>query len=288
MNSSQTFVQKLYAGIAAILLLTVVLCVLAASNLSTVVTDYDRLMETHSEALLQAQQMETLLGQKFTAFQSFLLTGSARYRQGTVQDHMAIQAIEQHLRQKELTPDAQSKLAQIASDQAGLWSRVQAGLQRRAEPNASLREMAAYYEQEIAPRAHALDADFEAFAKYERDQRNEAKRTTFAHATNAIWITASLAALAVILGGAIAWVLTRGLTRQVGGAIAHLQNSSSELQAASKQQATGSGEQAAAMSEVATTMKELLATSRQITENAQRVAGIAEETAAAAQAGDRA
>ena len=79
---------------------------------------------------------------------------------------------------------------------------------------------------------------------------------------------------------AIAFFLTRALTRQIGTAVGHVQSSSAELQAAANQQATGAKEQATAMSEITTTISELLATSRQIAESAQRVAQIAEQTAA--------
>jgi CHASE3 domain sensor protein len=100
--------------------------------------------------------------------------------------------------------------------------------------------------------------------------------------------------LAVILWGgltgmivvaAIGWLITRLLTRQIGGAVGHVQSSSAELQAAANQQATGLREQATAMTEITTTITELLVTSRQIAESAQRVVQIAEQTAGGARSG---
>jgi methyl-accepting chemotaxis protein len=85
--------------------------------------------------------------------------------------------------------------------------------------------------------------------------------------------------------GAVGWLITASLTRQIGSAVGHVQSSSSELQAAANQQATGSREQATSMSEITTTITELLATSRQIAESAQRVAQIAEQTAGGARSG---
>jgi methyl-accepting chemotaxis protein len=81
-------------------------------------------------------------------------------------------------------------------------------------------------------------------------------------------------------------LITRSLSRQIGGSVGQIQSSSAELQAAANQQATATKEQATAMSEISTTISELMATSRQIAESARRVAHIAGQTAAAARSGD--
>lgn len=82
------------------------------------------------------------------------------------------------------------------------------------------------------------------------------------------------------------FLITRSLSRQIGGSVGQIQSSSTELQASANQQATATKEQATAMSEISTTISELLATSRQIAESAQHVAQIAGQTAAAARSGD--
>jgi len=82
-------------------------------------------------------------------------------------------------------------------------------------------------------------------------------------------------------------LIVRGLGRQIGTAIQHIQRSSTELEAAATQQVRGSKEQSVASTEVSTTIRELVATSRQIAESAQRVTRIASDTAQAAQEGER-
>jgi methyl-accepting chemotaxis protein len=84
----------------------------------------------------------------------------------------------------------------------------------------------------------------------------------------------------------VGFLITRSLSRQIGGSVGQIQSSSAELQAAANQQATATKEQATAMTEISTTISELLATSRQIAESAQHVAHIAGQTAAAARSGD--
>ena len=85
---------------------------------------------------------------------------------------------------------------------------------------------------------------------------------------------------------AVAFLITRSLSSQIGQAVQHVQNSSVELQSTANQQASGAKESSTAMNEIATTISELLATSQQIAESAQRVAHVAEESSAAARTGD--
>jgi len=92
--------------------------------------------------------------------------------------------------------------------------------------------------------------------------------------------------LCLLLVTTVGFLITRSLSRQIGGTVGQIQSSSTELQAAANQQATATKEQATAMTEISTTISELLATSRQIAESAQHVAHIAGQTAAAARSGD--
>lgn len=85
------------------------------------------------------------------------------------------------------------------------------------------------------------------------------------------------ALIIVIIGAGV--YITRGLRRQIGMAVEHVQSSSTELQAAATQQAAGAREQASATTEVSTTVKELLSTFRQIAGSAQQVSQAADETA---------
>jgi methyl-accepting chemotaxis protein len=105
-----------------------------------------------------------------------------------------------------------------------------------------------------------------------------------ANGARSVIIIGTLLCLLVVTGAG--FLITRSLSRQIGGSVGQIQSSSTELQAAANQQATATKEQATAMSEISTTISELLATSRQIAESAQRVAHIAGQTAAAARSGD--
>jgi methyl-accepting chemotaxis protein len=92
--------------------------------------------------------------------------------------------------------------------------------------------------------------------------------------------------LCLLLVTIVGFLITRSLSRQIGGSVGQIQSSSTELQAAANQQATATKEQTIAMTEISTTISELMATSRQIAESAQHVAHIAGQTASAARSGD--
>jgi methyl-accepting chemotaxis protein len=120
----------------------------------------------------------------------------------------------------------------------------------------------------------------------ERDrlkQRADEVETESGGARTTILAGTLLCLLFVVAGGV---VITRSLTDQVGSAVRHVQQSTSELQAVANQQASGAKESSTSMTEITTTMSELLATSRQIAESAQRVSAVAEQTAGAARAGE--
>jgi methyl-accepting chemotaxis protein len=115
------------------------------------------------------------------------------------------------------------------------------------------------------------------------EQRAEEGAAAANGAKSVIFFGTLLCLLLVTIVGSL---ITRSLSRQIGGSVGQIQSSSAELQAAANQQATASKEQATAMTEISTTISELLATSRQIAESAQRVAHIAGQTAAAARSGN--
>lgn len=129
---------------------------------------------------------------------------------------------------------------------------------------AVVQEMASAEEELLRQRAQDVDA--------------AARRVT-----NVLLFGALIAVLVVFTVG---WFIVRGLDRQIGTVVQHLQSSAAELQAAATQQVKGAKGQAATTTEVSTTMHELVSTSRQIAESAQQVTVLANETTSVAQTGD--
>lgn len=281
-----TFGQKITAGFAVTLALTLLIGGVTIATLHHVVEKKDRLVTQYAENLISAQLLDSLYAKQSAQNRAFLLTGDQTYLVAAQEFRKdfagTVLAIDANL----TNPDARRQVERIQTAEASYQAGARTLLQARTVGTTSETIMRRF-ESELAPHAEALSREIETFKRLERDLLEKAKERSTQDAEQGSFLVLLIAALALGIASATAVVLTRSLSRQIGSTIQHLQSSSSELHAAANQQATGSGEQAAAMTEVSTTMKELLSTSRQIADSAQQVARIAEETATAARSGDR-
>lgn len=242
---------------------------------------------THSRAISEhIAQLMSLLGDAETGQRGFVITGDDAFLEPHTTAIAAIPATIKELRDL-ITGDADQRRRLDEVD--GLIGRKLAELQRTIalRRTAGLEAAAKVIGEGSGKRL--MDDLRRVVGEMDRDEhdrlkvRGEEVEAAAAGARMAIgWGTL----LSLLLSAAVALILTRALTSQVGSAVRHVQSSSAELQAAANQQVTGAKEQAAAMSEITTTITELLATSRQIAESAQRVARIAGETASSARGGD--
>lgn len=285
MTRAWTFGQKLAVGFAVPLCLTMVIGGVSAFTLSNVVTEKDALVTRYAGPIHDVQRLDTLLTEIMAANRGYLLT---RNPTSLAQVEAASQAFDQLLaslsaRLKETDGERLERIRQASHG----YRDAMAAAVRARQTGGSVEAVAAAFERDVLPKSRALKNETKAFSELKAADMETAKRVSTQQAEQATWTIGAIALLAVGLAMAIAVVLTRTLSRQIGSAVHHLQSSSTELQAAANQQATGSGQQATAMTEVSTTMRELLATSKQIAESAQRVAAIAEETASAARSGDQ-
>jgi len=284
--SRWTFGQKITAGFAVTLALTLLMGGVTIAALQSVVANKERLVTQYAENLISAQRLDGLHAKQSTQNRGYLLTGEQRFLDRAQEFSQAfaetLRAIDMNL----TIPEARRQLERIQAAESAYQAGATPLLQAR-EAGAPGEAIMRRFDLELAPQALAVEREIDAFKTLERSLLNAAQERSTRNAQQASLLVMAIAALAIGLATATAVWLTRSLSRQIGSSIQHLQSSSTELHAAANQQATGSGEQAAAMSEVSTTMKELLSTSRQIAESAQQVARIAEETAIAARSGDR-
>lgn len=278
-----TFGQKIAAGFAVTLVLTLLIGMIAAFTLRSVVTEKDRLVSEYADTMIDLQRLNTLAAEGMANNRGFLLAGQAEYLERARESREAFETTWRRVAPRAAGADA----SRVEDVQSAYWAGA-GDLLRQRQGGASIETLVQRFDAVLAPKARALKEELTAFVDRERQEMEQARRASTEAANQAIWVVGSAVSFAILLGVAVAVFLTRTLTRQIGSAIHHLQSSSTELQAAANQQATGSGEQASAMSEVSTTMKELLTTSRQIAVSAQRVAAIAQETTAAARSGDAA
>jgi methyl-accepting chemotaxis protein len=285
MTAHRTFTQKVGAGFAVTVLLTVTIGVVGVVALRQTVSAMDRVAVVDAQQLVDMQRLRVAAERKVVGARTFLLTGSPVYLDQMRDARSDFTALSSTLKNNLTTPDERSLLdAVIAaeSDHQRALDAVIALRQSGADMSTVVRE----FDGRAAPARDALDQKINTFTSREQVRLDAARHASTARASTAGTILVVLAIVAALLAAAIAVVLTRALGRQIGTAVGQVQTSSTELEAAATQQAAGARQEATAMSEITTTFNELMVTSRQIADSAQRVSQIAEETAAAARSGD--
>lgn len=283
MSRTWTFGRKIAAGFVALVALVLLISGISMYSLATVVASKDRVIDTHARRLVNAEKLQGTLTRKSSAGRGYLLTGDASFLTQVKEARSEFTSLLAELRREASAEDVQ------VIDRA---ARVEAEHQQIFQTAFSLRRtqvtavaVATTFDDDVAPKRDELRQVISAFIDRQKNLLETSKLAATSTATTAMTSVLLVALLVVIVAIVVAVVLTRGLSRQIGSAVQHVQSSSSELQSAANQQATGSKEQASAMNEITTTIRELLATSRQIAESAQRVAHIAAETAAGAKKG---
>jgi methyl-accepting chemotaxis protein len=285
MTHQWTFQKKVSAGFTVMVCLAALTAAVAVYALRAVVASKDRVMSVNAQNLIGAARWSTAVEQEIAGFRGFLLAGDERMierRKAAMQD---FEELSRSLEQSVYTDEGKHMLAEVKRSNDALMA-AQDSIIAQRRSNVRLEVLAQEVERQAIPIHDSLIRQVEAVVDREQRLLQQARDESTANASRASTIVVSLAALAVLFAGLTAFFLSRALSRQIGSAVQHVQNSSAELQTTANQQATGAREAASAMNEVTTTMSELLVTSRQILESAQRVAHIAQETAGAARAGD--
>lgn len=282
-----TFGQKIAAGFAAVVALTLLSSVLNVRTLRAVVADKDRVLTENAASLVDAAKFQAAIEWKVAAVRGFLLTGKDANLQRLAEADTEVARILRQLKsQAAANEEAAALLARI--EQAhGEYVPVASHAVTLKQGGTPMEEVAKIFDETVAPKRLALDKLVDEFVAHEERLLEVAKAASTAAAAAAQRTTVIIIIITVVVAIALALFLSRRLGRDIGAAIQHIRSASAELQSAASQQATGAKETATSMNEISTTVSELLATSRQIAESAQRVAHISEETTGAAKAGDQ-
>lgn len=285
MTRNWTFGQRVGTGFAVTILLAAAIGVIAILAIQDAVLSKDRVIAVDLPLLLQVHDARVAYEARSSGLRGYLLTGEEPMLEQIRASRTDAAAALERLR-RELASEEERRLVDSIVRAEQEYDRAIDGIvaARQAAPG-DLAAVARDFTDRVVPRREALESASQAFVDAKERRVDEARRASSDAAAGARSLVIAITVIAALFGAAVAFVLTRSLSRQVGSAVAQVQGSSAELQAAANQQATGSREQATAMNEIATTISELLATSRQIAESAQRVAQIAADTAGAAGGG---
>lgn len=282
-----TFGQKVAAGFAVSVVLTVAMGAVSVYTLRRVVADKDRVIDVNAQLMIDAEKLRVLSEERAATLRAFLLLREPRFLQDLQTNRTTFDAELTALQSRAYTEESRQLLTQIALTEADLLSATEqlvALRQKEAAPDVAIRA----WDDLVLPKRQILAQQLATFVALEQTLLTAAKQAATDNASAATAWVVTIVVVAALFAIAVAILLTRTLGRQIGTAVQHVQSSSAELQSAATQQATGTKEQVTAMNEITTTIKELLTTSRQIAESAQGVARIAAETATMARGGDSA
>lgn len=277
-----TFGQKLAGGFAAVVGITLLLGWMAVGSLKSMLKDKDHVLTVNAANLVQAQALEAAIDGMAAAARGYLLTRDDKFLASQAEARAEFDDAIGQLKRN--NPESHDDLDAIEKVQAD-WKRGNDRIVALRRERSVVDPIAKSFEDEVYPLRADLKRRIDSFSDEQQRVLDQATQASARRADNAVTSMDTLIALAVLLAAALAVLLTRLLSRQIGAAIQHVQSSSSELQAAANQQASGAREQSSSMAEISTTISELLATSRQIAESAQRVSAMAGQSARAASQG---
>jgi methyl-accepting chemotaxis protein len=286
MPQDWTFGQRLGAGLAVIVALTLAIGAVAVRALRSVVESKDRVITVDSQLLVDAQRLRAAVERKGGAVRGFLLARDEKLLDQMQEARGEFKATLARLKDQTSAEEGGRLLEAVERAEADHQQASDAAIAIRRGDRDALEASARAFDEQVAPRRDRLDAAVNSFVARQERLMEEARQASSLAASSASATVLGISAAVLLAAIGVAVLLTRTLGRQISSAVGKVESSSAELQAAASQQAAGSKEQATAMSEITTTISELLATSRQIAESARRVAQIAGQTAKAAGTGE--
>jgi methyl-accepting chemotaxis protein len=285
MAKTWTFGQKLGAGFGLVVILTLVTATVGLYALRAVVQAKDEVIRHSGQDLIDAERIRAAMQREVANAYGFLLTGEQRFITGQREANASFASALEAIKGRGTSTEGQNLLAAIENTEAEHQAEIDQIIEQR-RPQQQVATLLVGFDQRVLP---AFDVfadnvrDFVSLSERERDTGMEAASRL---ASNAMSILVAVGIGTLLLAVAIAMLLTRALSRQIGSSVQHIRSSSAELQAAATQQATGAKEQATAMNEITTTIGELLATSRQIAESGRHVAKMAADSAQSSRTGE--
>lgn len=285
MNKNWTFGQKLTAGYVVMLVFVILTSAIAIYALRAVVASKDRVISVNAQILLDTEKMHSEMEKMIAQVRGYIISPEERFVGHLRTSRESFAATLARIRMKLVTDEGRRLLDAVdrnAVEYRQVADQVIALKREQAKPELIIRA----FDEKLLPVRDQFDEGIRLFSAFEEQHLADAKQAASDTASEAVNAVLAIALVTTLFAIAVAVLLSRTLSRQIGAAVGHVQSSSAELQAAASQQASGAKEQAGAMAEISTTISELVATSRQIAESAQRVAKIAEQTASSARSGE--
>ncbi|MEV6302626.1 methyl-accepting chemotaxis protein [Actinoplanes sp. NPDC051861] len=285
MASTSTFSSRLVGGFALTVGLALLMGAASVTALTTVTSSKDDVIRASSEQLSESLVLGTVAEQRIADYRAYLLNPSADNLKNFTADRTAFLDKIKELRAR-ITDPVTRRLLDAVAQAEGVYTAALEPVVERRRSLTSLADITQLNASQVPPARRALKQAIAELSAGVQTDLDQARRASSRTATRSIILIGVLVGLSVVSATLIAYRLSRGLRREVGSAVSHIQSSSAQLEAAAATQAVGGQDQSSAMNEITATINELMITSRLIADNAQRVSKIAEDTTQAARSGD--
>lgn len=284
MEKQWTVGRKIAMGLGGLALITVFVSAMAMYALNSVVAAKDRVINVEARTLIDNQEVGALFDAKVADARGYLLTLDEHHLESMRKNRSQFAAALELLRNDVSNAEDKKTVAEIERLEREHQAALDAAFELR-RTNAPLQDVIALFEKRAAPLRIEVQQQQDLFKTRTEQHMSGAKEAATAFADRMNVLLLIIAALSVIVAIVVSIILSRGLARQIGTAIQHVQTSSTQLQSATAEQVAGTREQTSAVAEVSATLKELVSTARQMMENAQRVTRVAEEASSSARTG---
>ena len=140
----------------------------------------------------------------------------------------------------------------------------------------------------VIPARDRIQPAIRSLVNDERAQTHAVAAATVSLASRTQWALLGLGVVALVVGAALAWGLTRSIVGPLRDSISTLASAASEILASTTQQASGTAEEATAVQETSATVDEVRQTAQVAAQKARAVTEEAQRTAQVSQDGQRA
>ncbi|MFN3652132.1 MAG: methyl-accepting chemotaxis protein [Armatimonadota bacterium] len=269
-RGSWTVGRRVAAGYAVILTLLLILTISTVASLVATAVGFREAMEERDQVLQDARSVERTLVAAQVGSLRYLLTGDRRFVENWRSQAEAGAEVLRRLANTSPTPELRAGWQDAAGTHQRWGAAVGAAVAARDANR--LEEAERIVRQRVIPVRDRQNEEIDRLVDAHRAHARTRTEGVSTRAGNTVRFTLVLAAGAIILGCALAWGLTRSVTRTLKEAVSILTSSSAEILASTTQQASGVAEEASAVQETTTTVDELRQTAELATEKAKLVA----------------
>ena len=238
MTHQWTFQRKVSGGFAVMVCLAAITAMVAVYALRVVVASKDKVIAINTRNLVAAVKLESATYEQSVGFRGFLTLPEDRFLQEAERGRQSYAEAFRNLSATAYTEEGKRMLQDIDRAHTSLTA-AQDRIIAMKRANARIDVLVQTMEQDAVPQRENLARQVAAFVDREESLLQQGENESTARAGLASTTVIVLGILAVLFAIVAAFLLARGLSRQIGSAVQHVQNSSAELQTGANQQASG-------------------------------------------------